>query len=376
MASTTKIMTCITALEHCPLDYICTTSQYAASMPDVQMNLAAGEQLTLKDLLYGLMLKSYNDAAVVIAENVASYIKNCDNDGETNYSNDSKTHYDNETNYAPVLTSEYILNNTTDQSRTLVDEFALLMNTKASELGCTDTYFITPNGLDASNENGIHHTTAKELSVIMSYCIENNTFLEITQTPSYSFSSDKTSYSFNNANAFLNMYPNIISGKTGFTADAGYCYVCAYKSDGKTFIVSLLACGWPGNKTYKWKDSRLLLDYALKNYSLRLILSSNFTPCKISVENGTLSDTTITADIPYDLSLLISENDKTNIVCDIPDTLIAPVYHGSVIGKISVFINDELYKQYDVKTIDDISEINYLFFLKNAFYRLLFIDKT
>ena len=70
------------------------------------------------------------------------------------------------------------------------------------------------------------------------------------------------------------MYDNIISGKTGFTADAGYCYVCAYKDENKTFVVALLACGWPNNKSYKWTDSKVLLDYARNNFEKQVLLDN------------------------------------------------------------------------------------------------------
>ena len=145
-ASTTKIMTLIVTLEHADLNNVVTFSDYAASQPDVQLNGASGEQFLLKDLCFSLMLESHNDSAVAIAEHVAGS----------------------------------------------VEAFAGLMNEKAAELGCMDTYFITPNGLDKEDENGFHGTTAADLARIMSYCIKESpmkeTFLEITQTPSYSFS--------------------------------------------------------------------------------------------------------------------------------------------------------------------------------------------
>ena len=107
---------------------------------------------------------------------------------------------------------------------------------------------ITPNGLDASDETGEHVTTAKELAVIMSYCIQNEEFLAITQTKEHQFGS----YSISNANAFFEtMYDGVLSGKTGFTGNAGYCFCGAAKRGGITLISSVLACGWPPHKTYK-----------------------------------------------------------------------------------------------------------------------------
>ena len=140
-ASTTKIMTCILALEQGNLEDEVKISSYAASMPQVRLGMDTKDSFQLKDLLYSLMLESHNDSAVAIAEHIAGS----------------------------------------------VEEFAKKMNQKAKELGCTDTYFITPNGLDATDETGVHGTTAEDLAKIMSYCIQNETFLEITRTPSHQF---------------------------------------------------------------------------------------------------------------------------------------------------------------------------------------------
>ena len=225
-ASTTKIMTLIVTLEHADLNDVVTFSDYAASQPDVQLNGASGEQFLLKDLCFSLMLESHNDSAVAIAEHVAGS----------------------------------------------VEAFAGLMNEKAAELGCMDTYFITPNGLDKVDENGFHGTTAADLARIMSYCINESpmkeTFLEITQTPSYSFSNIEgtRNYSCNNHNRFLTMMDGAISGKTGFTGNAGYCYVGALRRDDRTYVVALLGCGWPNNKNYKWADTKQLMQYGIDSF--------------------------------------------------------------------------------------------------------------
>ena len=173
MASTTKIMTCILALEYGKLDSEMTVSAYAASQQNVNLVAYKGETFYLRDLLYSLMLESHNDAAVIIAENIGGS----------------------------------------------VEGFADMMNAKAKELGCGNTYFITPNGLDAADENGSHHTTAEDLARIMKYCImdspQKEMFLEITRTPSYQFTdcSGKSTYSCTNHNAFLQMMDGALSGK-------------------------------------------------------------------------------------------------------------------------------------------------------------------
>ena len=195
-ASTTKVLTCIVALESSPGDDYVQVSKNAASQPEVKLGIQPGEQYYLEDLLYSLMLKSHNDTAVAIAEHCGGS----------------------------------------------VEGFARMLNRKAKQIGCTDTYFITPNGLDATDSTGTHHTTARDLALIMRYAIRNKTFLHIAQTRDYTFSelTGKRSFSVHNANALLDMMDGVLAGKTGYTSQAGYCYVCAWEKDGKTFIVSLL----------------------------------------------------------------------------------------------------------------------------------------
>ena len=233
MASTTKIMTCIIALEYLKEhpDQTVEVSDQAVSQPKVHLGMQRGEAFYLKDLLYSLMLESHNDSAVAVAEGVAGS----------------------------------------------VEKFAEKMNAKAAEIGCKDTHFITPNGLDAKDAEGVHSTTAKDLAKIMRYCImistEKETFLEVTRAKEYQFqdTEKKRSFSCHNHNAFLDMMDGALSGKTGFTADAGYCYVGSLRRDKRTFIVALLACGWPNNKGYKWKDTRKLMEYGLEHYQYREI---------------------------------------------------------------------------------------------------------
>ncbi len=247
MASTTKIMTCILALEYGNLEQVVEASAYAASMPKVKLYVRQGEKFRLKDLLYSLMLESHNDVAVVVAEAVGGS----------------------------------------------VEQFAAMMNQKARDIGCYDTYFITPNGLDAAvNESGkVHSTTAEDLAKIMAYCVtdspQKDTFLEITRTLSYDFTDVDGSRSFHcdNHNAFLGMMQEALSGKTGFTNNAGYCYVGAVESEGRIYTVALLACGWPNNRSYKWSDMKKLADYGMEHYHYRDIYEKK-TFADIPVRSG------------------------------------------------------------------------------------------
>ena len=312
MASTTKIMTCILALENGDLSEEITVSAEAASQPAVRLGMREGQRFRLNDLLYSLMLESHNDSAVAVAECVGG----------------------------------------------TVEGFAAMMNRKAMELGCSDTYFITPNGLDAEDETGKHHTTAADLARIMKYCImdseKKDAFLEITRTESYQFSDcdGSGSYSCSNHNSFLHMMEGALSGKTGFTADAGYCYVGALRRDDRTFIVALLACGWPNNKGYKWSDTRKLMDYALENYQYREFGTEEET-VSVVVENGTAGGFPGAGGVQIGASaeiepfrVLLKNGEEINVEYDVPESVEAPVEKGQTLGTVVYSLNGGTLREY------------------------------
>ena len=312
MASTTKIMTCILALENGDLSEEITVSAEAASQPAVRLGMREGQRFRLNDLLYSLMLESHNDSAVAVAECVGG----------------------------------------------TVEGFAAMMNRKAMELGCSDTYFITPNGLDAEDETGKHHTTAADLARIMKYCImdseKKDAFLEITRTESYQFSDcdGSGSYSCSNHNSFLHMMEGALSGKTGFTADAGYCYVGALRRDDRTFIVALLACGWPNNKGYKWSDTRKLMDYALENYQYREFGTEEET-VSVVVENGTAGGLPGADGVQIGASaetepfrVLLKSGEEIDVEYDVPESVEAPVEKGQTLGTVIYSLNGGTLREY------------------------------
>lgn len=323
MASTTKIMTCILALESQKGDQIVAASANAAAQPKVRLGVKEQEQFYLRDLLYALMLESYNDSAVMIAEGISG----------------------------------------------TVEEFAGLMNQKAKDLGCESTYFVTPNGLDGSDENGTHSTTARDLALIMRYCISQSPckeeFLEITRTKSYQFTDVEGSRNFscNNHNAFLDMMDGALSGKTGFTADAGYCYVGALKDGGRTFIVALLACGWPNNKGYKWADIRKLMEYGIANYEYRNVWEDVKLP-DIFVADGIEESDPYKAqtEIPLcakgkeELYVLLRQDESVEVKTEIDDSLRAPVKAGEEAGRIRYLLEGEEIASYAVVTERDMDK--------------------
>lgn len=322
MASTTKIMTLIVTLENADLDSIVTVSSNAARQPDVQLNINTGEQYYLKDLLYSLMLESHNDSAVAIAEHVAGNVEN----------------------------------------------FAGLMNQKAEELGLEHTHFVTPNGLDGEDADGIHATTAVELAKIMSYCLmespKTDEFLMITRTASYTFGDleGKRSFTCSNHNAFLNMMDGALSGKTGFTADAGYCYVGALKKDGKTFVVALLGCGWPNNKSYKWSDTKKLMNYGLNNFEYVDIYDKERIFEPVTVINGQEKMVEIGLNIQDSektLPYLLRKDETYQIEYKLPKTLTAPVEVNSKVGEVNYYLEDELIMQYPVYALEEVEAIDF-----------------
>lgn len=302
-ASTTKIMTCILALEEGDLESEVKVSSYAASMPQVRLGMSKDDSFRLKDLLYSLMLESHNDSAVAIAEHIGGS----------------------------------------------VEGFAAKMNQKASELGCKDTYFITPNGLDASDGTGVHGTTAEDLARIMSYCIQNREFLEITRTPSYQFSNlaGTRHYNCNNHNAFLQMMEGALSGKTGFTGNAGYCYVGALQREDRTFIVALLACGWPNHKTWKWADTKELMNYGLEHYHCEDVYEydrefPNVTVEEAEPENGRLyQEVTIPLLVKEEkIRVLKRTDEEVRTIYEIPEKVKAPVREGQQLGRVTYYLGE------------------------------------
>ena len=344
MASTTKIMTCILVLEQGDLDGIATASSYAASMPKVHLGVTQGEEFRVRDLLYSLMLESHNDSAVVLAEYTA----------ET------------------------------------VEGFAARMNEKARQIGCENTWFITPNGLDAQEtvegQEKIHATTAADLARILRYCIKESParedFLEITRTPSYSFTdvSGGRSFSCTNHNAFLSMMDGALTGKTGFTANAGYCYVGALERDGKTLIVALLGCGWPNNKNYKWQDTRKLMEYGLANFEWHSFSQETWPdmPQSLPVEAGQSQVLGQSAQVPlvYEKAgegegMLLGKNEAFTLRYQGEERLQAPVEAGQQVGEVLYEINGNVVKSLKVTAGRQVEKVDFPWCLEQTLNRLL-----
>ena len=314
MASTTKIMTLILALEYGNPDDVVTVSSYAAKMPEVRLGLHAGDRYVLQDLLYSMMLESHNDSACAVAEQVGGS----------------------------------------------VEAFAQMMNRKAAEIGLHDTYFITPNGLDAEDAVGVHSTTAEDLAKLMRYCVfvseEKEEFQEICQTRQF------TVY---NKNALLDQMDGVLAGKTGFTGNAGYCYVAAVNVGEKHFIVALLACGWPHNKHYKWADTRALLAYGDANYEYREIELAGVHIPAIPVAEGL--EPTISGTCEGKLTVLLSDSETVQQRFVPESGLTAPVTRGDMVGTLQVSIGDTRLAGYPVYAAETVDKKGFSYYIGTVF---------
>lgn len=331
MASTTKIMTCILALEYME-DHPervesenVVASKEACKMPKVRLGMCQGEEFRLADLLYSLMLESHNDTAVAIAE----YI-----DGD-------------------------------------VERFAVRMNEKAVELGCNDTYFVTPNGLDGEKSGKIHGTTAYDLARIARYAIQNEKFNQIVGTKQYQFRSLNLDREFicYNHNQFLDMMDGAFGIKTGFTNDAGYCFVGALERDGSRYIGVVLGSGWPPNKDWKWKDIKTLMTYGLEKYEKKCIMKEhNLKPVHViggveeKVPIGNLQ-----TEKENDLTLLLSEEDKVDCKVCIETEIQAPVKKGKILGYVEYDVNGIMYKRYEIVAKKSIKLRTYSYCMRQIF---------
>lgn len=323
-ASTTKILTCLYILKHCDLDQMAEVSKNAAMQPKVRLGVREGEKYKVKDLLYGLMLESYNDCAVVLAEHAEGS----------------------------------------------VEKFEKRMNQMAENLGTLNTHFVTPNGLDGIDKKGQHETTAQDLAKIMARCIKNQQFLEITQTKQYTFTdgSRKRRFICNNHNALLSSMQGVISGKTGYTSKAGYCYVGAVKQKNMTMTFSVLASGWPPHKTYKWKDVRKLVQYATDHYERREIIADTSKIKEISIKNG-FKEKVLLKTGNLKAAFLVKKTDKIKIESILPSFIDAPVKEGQKVGEIKYLINGKSQKSVPIYTKQSVKQKDYWYYFEKIIQR-------
>ena len=182
------------------------------------------------------------------------------------------------------------------------------------------------------------------------------------------------------------MMDGAISGKTGFTGKAGYCYVGALEQDGKTFVVALLACGWPNNKSYKWKDTRKLMEYGIENYryvDFETVMDEVPNEGKVSVCNGQTQHIGQTAFANWkletlkedsDTGLLIRKDEKIEVDWTVKEGLQAPVKKEQVIGNAVCRIGDEILLERKIYLTNSVEEIDFTWCLSKIWEKLQFVN--
>ena len=314
MASTTKIMTCLLVIENYNLNETITISSKAAGIGGSRLGLKTNDKITMKDLLYGLMLKSGNDAAVAIAETVGGS----------------------------------------------VEGFAELMNNKAHELGLENTHFVTPHGLD----NPEHYTTAYELAKLADYALKNEIFAKIVNTKNYTVTINGYPKTISNTNELLGYLDGVNGVKTGFTNNAGRCLVTSVNRNGFEIITVVLQAD---TKKYRTSDSIKLIEYVYKNYeyvNLKDLVDDKFSSWCLINKNRIVINKCKNENLELYISNLddevipVKSIDKDKIDIEINNLYYfeAPVEKDTVFGSLKVTLNGDVIDVIEIKNIDTVEK--------------------
>ena len=327
MASTTKIMTATIIIEKCNLSDTIEISKKAAGTGGSRLGLKTGDKITILDLLYGLMLRSGNDAAVALAEYAGGDING----------------------------------------------FAELMNAKALELGLTNTHFETPHGLD-SNE---HYTTAYELALLSNYALNNPTFAKIVGTKNYTITINGSPKALSNTNELLGNMEGVYGIKTGFTNGANRCLVTACKRNNIDIICVVLGAD---TKKFRTIDSIKLINYVFNNfvvYDLESFVNKNFEDWKKDNLNTFIINKGLSQDVLLNIeNLYISKvpirKDLINsfeMKVECQKYFKAPVKGNSAIGNIVISNSGKEIAKCNISIMNNIDKKNssyyFIYLLKN-----------
>ena len=300
-ASVTKILTAILTIENCNLDDTATVSKSAIShIPSgyVIAPLYVGEHITIRDLLYALMLKSANDSAYVLAEHVGGS----------------------------------------------VEGFSEMMNNKAKEIGCKNTHFVNPNGIHNSN----HYTTAYDMYLISDYAMQNETFAKIVSTFQYTLLATNKNPSKNrvmkNTNSFINpsssYYNKSVKGiKTGTTMQAGNCLITEAEENGLDFITVVL-----GAKTSdsKFSETKKMIKYAFENYTLTQLHKKGDIIKNIEVKKATKETKNLNLVISDDITVMNNVKIKAKEIepeITLNEKIEAPIEKGQELGTVKYSVD-------------------------------------
>lgn len=298
IASTTKLMTALVALEsgH-DLEETVTILPEWAGVEGSSIYLRPGEELSLETLLYGLLLRSGNDAALAIAGHCGG----------------------------------------------TVDNFVARMNRKARELGMTDTSFSNPNGLDAEG----HCSSAYDMALLARACLQNEALAKIAATRSITLGVR----TFTNHNKLLWRYEGCVGLKTGFTKAAGRTLVSAAKRDGVTLICVTL------NAPSDWADHTALLDWGFAHYEARSLSREGERVGQLPVSGGLCPVCPI--EEAADLTAALAPSEKVERAWELSETVLAaPVAQGTQVGEIVYYVNSEELARVPLVTGRDISDIS------------------
>ncbi len=303
MASTTKIMTALVALEYGNLEDEVIITKEAVGIEGSSIYLREGEIMSLEDLLYGLMLRSGNDAAVAIAIHVGGNLEN----------------------------------------------FIDLMNKKAKEIGAVNTNFTNPHGL----HDDLHYTTAYDLALITREAFKYEEFAKIAGTKSYISNRVENNYYYNK-NKTLWEYKGGDGVKTGYTMRAGRCLVSSATRNGHRLIaVSLNARDW-------FNDNYKLLDFGFENFKPYLIYDKGQFIKKIEVEKGKKKYLDLVTDSSFTYLLKDDEKSKIKLTVEVPDRVEAPINEGTKIGYLYTFFDGKLINKIDLIAKSSVGKSNIL----------------
>jgi len=277
IASTTKIMTALVAIENGCLSDVITVTKEATLAEGTSMYLKEGEQLTLETLLYGLLLSSGNDAALAVAEGVSGS----------------------------------------------VGEFVALMNEKAAELEMTGTSFANPNGLDADG----HYSTALDMARLACAAMENVTLMRIASTRSVTVGGR----TMNNHNRLLSTVEGCVGLKTGYTRAAGRTLVSCTERNGQRLVAVTLRDG------NDWEDHAELFSYGFSAFPEMTSLSGGETVVLLPVIDGAVSSVAIVA--AEALSWPIQDGEELSVKWELPKVLAAPIQQNAVAGQAILLLN-------------------------------------
>lgn len=311
MASTTKILTAITVLENANLKDRVTITKESVGIEGSSIYLKEGEVLTVEELLYGMMMRSGNDAAHALAIHVAKSI----------------------------------------------EKFAQLMNSVALKCGAINSNFVNPHGLSDIN----HYTTAKDLALITCYALKNEQFQKIVSTKSITFN-DRT---FANKNKMLNLYEGADGVKTGYTKNAGRCLVTSATKKGMQLVSVVLNCG------PMYERSEELLDYCFDNFKPTCVLKQDEILAEIPIKDSVIIDEKFPVRLCKDLIIPLKEGEINSIGVEfIPvEYLDFPVNKGTYVGNLSIYTDKDLIFSSKLFTIFTDDEHGFVETLNGVFAR-------